>query len=64
MGYPGIRLEDKEEIIEGFLFYSNKLEQNWKSLDKFEGHAYLRVKTIVTLKETNEKAEAYIYTLN
>ena len=63
MGFPGIRLEDKVELIKGFVFYSNHLEQSWTELDEFEGNAYHRIKTTITLEDTKEEVEAYIYTL-
>ncbi|MCF2874061.1 MULTISPECIES: gamma-glutamylcyclotransferase family protein [unclassified Tenacibaculum] len=63
VGFPGIRLENKIEKVDGYVFYSNKLEDNWDELDKFEGQAYKRVKTTITIKETGEEVEAYIYSL-
>jgi len=63
MGFPGIRLEDKVEMIKGYVFYSNKLKESWAELDDFEGEAYERIKTIVTLEDSKEEIEAYIYTL-
>ena len=63
MGFPGIRLADKVEIINGFVFYSDNLDQHWPELDEFEGDAYLRIKTMITLEDTKDTVEAYIYTL-
>ncbi|WP_272148868.1 gamma-glutamylcyclotransferase family protein [Tenacibaculum aiptasiae] len=63
VGFPGIRLENKVEKVEGYVFYSNKLEDSWGELDKFEGKAYQRIKTKVILKDTEEEIEAYIYSL-
>jgi gamma-glutamylcyclotransferase (GGCT)/AIG2-like uncharacterized protein YtfP len=63
MGFPGIRLENKVEIIKGYVFYSNKLKGSWAELDEFEGEAYQRRKTTITLEDTKEEIEAYIYTL-
>lgn len=62
-GYPGIRFEDKVEMVKGFVFYSDKLKDNWRMLDEFEGEAYQRIKVIVTLEETKEEEEAYVYAL-
>lgn len=63
VGFPGIRFEDKVEKVEGFVFYSDKLENSWKNLDEFEGEAYQRIKTKVILKDTEEEIEAYVYSL-
>lgn len=63
MGFPGIRLEEKVETIQGFVFYSNKLGDCWAVLDKFEGAAYQRIKTVITLEDTEEEVEAFIYAL-
>lgn len=63
MGYPGIRLDEKEEKIEGYLFESDQLENHWNKLDDFEGEAYQRVKVTVTLHKNNKVEEAFIYTL-
>ncbi|WP_299715162.1 gamma-glutamylcyclotransferase [uncultured Tenacibaculum sp.] len=63
MGFPGIPLDDTAEMINGFVFYSNKLAQNWTELDEFEGKAYQRVKATITLEDNKEEVEAYIYAL-
>jgi gamma-glutamylcyclotransferase (GGCT)/AIG2-like uncharacterized protein YtfP len=62
MGYPGIVINEAGESIKGFLFSSNNISEHWADLDKFEGDAYTRVLTTVTLKN-NIIVEAYIYTL-
>jgi len=63
MGYPGIRLEDKFEKKEGFIFYSNDLNNHWAKIDAFEGDAYQRVKTKITLEGEEGEIEAFIYAL-
>lgn len=63
MGFPGIRLDHPTEKIEGYVFYSDKLTENWDMLDDFEGEAYQRINTEVTLTKENEKTEAFIYVL-
>ena len=63
MGFSGIRLENKVERIEGYVFYSKNLKQHWLELDEFEGEAYQRVKATITLEDTKEDVEAFIYTL-
>lgn len=62
MGYPGIDLDERGDEIEGFLFNSNKLANHWAALDEFEGEAYERVLTKVTLKD-GSKVDAYVYAL-
>lgn len=63
MGYPGIRLNQKIEIINGYVFSSKQLKKHWSKLDNFEGFAYQRVKTIVTLEKEEKEVEAFIYAL-
>ncbi|RZQ51136.1 hypothetical protein C1E23_21220, partial [Pseudoalteromonas phenolica] len=62
-GFPGIRLDDKVEKINGYIFYSNKLENSWTKLDEFEGEAYQRIKAKITLEDSEKEIEAYIYSL-
>ena len=62
MGYPGIKLDKKGEIVKGFLFSSNKLKEHWSELDKFEGEAYERVLAKVEV-ENKTTIEAFIYVL-
>ena len=63
MGFPGIRLDRKVEMIRGHIFYSNELEQHWAELDEFEGEAYQRIKTTIILEDSKEEVDAYIYSL-
>ena len=62
-GFPGIRLENKREKIEGHVFYAERLEEYWNELDSFEGAAYQRIKTEIIVEEEQEKVEAFIYAL-
>ena len=62
MGYPGIVLDERGNEIQGFVFSSEKLSGHWAELDEFEGEAYERVLTKVTLKD-NTTVDAYIYEL-
>ncbi len=39
-GYPAIELSDRGDVVEGFLFTSDKLVDHWSKLDEFEGQAY------------------------
>jgi gamma-glutamylcyclotransferase (GGCT)/AIG2-like uncharacterized protein YtfP len=62
LGFPGIDLVENGEEIEGFLFTSETLSNHWATLDEFEGDAYERVVTKVSLKDGSE-VDAYIYML-
>ncbi len=63
MGFPGIRLGNKEEKIEGYVFYSDQLGKHWDELDQFEGEEYQRVKTEVVLEKGKENVEVFVYAL-
>lgn len=63
MGYPGIRLENKTNKIQGFIFTSKHLNQHWTELDQFEGAAYKRILTKVFIEDNQTQVEAYIYAL-
>ena len=62
MGYPGIDLDSQGQTVEGFVFSSARLVDMWAALDAFEGDAYQRVITAVTLTDGSQ-LEAHIYTL-
>jgi len=62
MGYPGIKLDPKGDIVHGFLFYSHNLEDAWERLDTFEGEEFLR--TPVNVERYDEfDVDTYIYVL-
>lgn len=62
MGYPGIKLEDGNDTIHGFLFYSSNLINHWDYLDEFEGNEFVR--TPVTVERYDEfEVDTFIYTL-
>ena len=63
LGSPGIRLKNKTDKVEGYVFYSDNLSDHWKQLDSFEGEAYERVMVEVELIEENQKVDAFIYVL-
>lgn len=61
LGYPGLELDALGGEIDGFIFTSEKLAEHWQSLDEFEGEAYQRVLSKVTLKDgTIVEANVYI----
>jgi gamma-glutamylcyclotransferase (GGCT)/AIG2-like uncharacterized protein YtfP len=62
MGFPGLTLDERGEEVKGFVFTSANLAQHWASLDEFEGDAYLRVVSHVTL-EDGRIVEAQLYIL-
>ena len=62
MGYPGITLDKVGETVNGFLFSSDNIAEHWSELDEFEGEAYERVLTTVTL-QNKTVVDAFIYTL-
>jgi len=63
MGFPGIKLEEKTEKIEGYIFCSDRIHEHWKVLDDFEGIGYERVKATVIMGKEEKKVEAFIYAL-
>lgn len=48
--------------MQGFVFSSENLAEQWARLDEFEGEGYERVLTTVKLKDGNV-VDAYIYKL-
>lgn len=62
MGYPGIRLDEGNDTIHGYLFYSDNLINYWDYLDEFEGQEFVR--TPITVERFDEiEVETFIYTL-
>jgi gamma-glutamylcyclotransferase (GGCT)/AIG2-like uncharacterized protein YtfP len=62
LGYPAITLDKDGSQVDGFLFSSDAISEHWSYLDEFEGSAYKRVLTAVTL-QNGTLSEAYIYAL-
>ena len=62
MGYPGMVLDAAGEVINGFVFSSDKLAEHWKSLDEFEGKDYERILTMAKLSD-GSSAETFVYVL-
>lgn len=61
-GYPALVIDETGEQIDGFLFTSNKLPDNWPMLDAFEGAEYERVTIKVHLSD-GATAMAQVYSL-
>ena len=63
MGYPAIKLDPKGPTVSGYVFSSEQLHLHWRELDEFEGEAYQRTNTAVTL-DSGEQINAWVYTLH
>lgn len=63
VGYPGLILDEKGEQINGFVFSSPSLRDNWRSLDDFEGVDYKRVVASISLS-IDGVVDAFVYVLN
>ena len=61
-GLPALVLNEQDSQIEGYLFSTEKLQQNWQMLDDFEGLQYERVHVTVFLA-SGEKTEAWTYVM-
>ncbi len=63
MGFPGLVLDDQGQEVTGFVFSSDKLQERWPMLDRFEGDGYERVKAQVTLDDGSH-LDAWVYVLS
>ena len=61
-GLPAIILNDKDSLVEGYLFSTEKLAENWQMLDDFEGFQYERVVVDVSV-DSGEKIQAWTYVM-
>jgi gamma-glutamylcyclotransferase (GGCT)/AIG2-like uncharacterized protein YtfP len=61
-GCPGIKVDVKGQVVHGYIFRSDKLEENISFFDEFEGAEYKRTITDITLKN-GITTKAYIYQL-
>ncbi|MBN6514580.1 gamma-glutamylcyclotransferase family protein [Acinetobacter pittii] len=62
-GLKAIVLDPRAEWVEGYLFSTEKLAENWQMLDDFEGFQYERVIVDVML-ESGETVKAWTYQMN
>ncbi|MCU4550114.1 gamma-glutamylcyclotransferase family protein [Acinetobacter pittii] len=62
-GLKAIVLDLQAEWVEGYLFSTEKLTENWQMLDDFEGFQYERVIVDVML-ESGETVKAWTYQMN
>ena len=63
MGYPAVVLDERGELINGYLFTSKRLVDHWPRLDAFEGKAYRRAVAQVRT-EADKWLTAHIYVLD
>lgn len=63
MGFPAIDLSEATGAVSGLLFSSVKLVEYWPALDDFEGSAYERVITVVTLAD-GSTVDAFVYAVS
>ncbi len=61
-GLPAIVLNQQDTEVDGFLFSTDKLEQQWQMLDDFEGFQYERVVVDVSV-DSGEKIQAWTYVM-
>ena len=62
-GLPAIILNEKDTLVEGYLFSTEKLAENWQMLDDFEGVQYTRVQ-VKTFLDSGEIVQAWTYVMN
>ncbi|MBJ9421383.1 gamma-glutamylcyclotransferase [Acinetobacter oleivorans] len=62
-GLKALELDSQADWVEGYLFSTEKLAENWQILDDFEGFQYQRVIADVKL-ESGECVKAWTYQLN
>ena len=61
--FDAIILNEKDALVEGYLFSTEKLAENWQMLDDFEGVQYTRVQ-VKTILDTGEIVQAWTYVMN
>ncbi|WP_211253317.1 gamma-glutamylcyclotransferase family protein [Rheinheimera texasensis] len=61
-GYPGVVIDAKGGVVEGFILSFEGLQHEWQRLDEFEGEQYQRVVTKASL-EDGQLVEVYVYQL-
>lgn len=59
--FPGVVLDKNGQRVNGYLFFSDKLEPHWPMLDEFE-EGYDRVEVSVTTA-TDQQVTAWVYQL-
>ena len=62
LGSPGIVPTEDGDVVQGFVFSSEHLTDQWARLDAFEGEGYDRVRVTVRVEGTRS-VDAYVYAL-
>ena len=62
-GCPGVKLDSNGDDVNGLIFTSVDLEDNWEKLDNFEGDEYLQVLVSAELEDGSTQ-QVYIYELS
>ncbi|MCP2041916.1 gamma-glutamylcyclotransferase (GGCT)/AIG2-like uncharacterized protein YtfP [Neisseria sp. HSC-16F19] len=62
LGFPGMVPDENGERIDGFVFTSDTLADNWQVLDDFEGAGYRRVETTAVLSDGSRET-VWVYAL-
>ena len=62
-GLKALELDPEADWVEGYLFSTEKLAENWQMLDDFEGFQYQRVTADIKL-ESGEYVKAWTYQIN
>lgn len=61
-GYPGVVVDAQADWLDGYLFSSALLQDNWPEIDDYEGREYRRVQVTVRL-EDQSLLDAFVYEL-
>ena len=62
IGYPGLRVCEDGDDVQGFVLSSRDLHSHWDFLDHFEGQEYERTIATVVLSG-GKRVQAHVYTL-
>jgi gamma-glutamylcyclotransferase (GGCT)/AIG2-like uncharacterized protein YtfP len=60
LGYPGLVLDPRGDVVHVFVLESLDLPQHWQRLDTFEGEGYRRVVTCVQTDDVETSASIYV----
>lgn len=64
-GYPGLKLDNPTNLVEGKVFTSSHLRDLWAELDEFEDtEQYTRVLVSIFFKGETEPVQGYVYVSN
>ena len=61
-GYPGLKLDNPTNLVEGKVFSSSQLKELWEELDEFEDtEHYSRVLVPIFIKGEPNPVEGFVY---